>query len=145
MSSAKELATLTRRAAERIVDEAFRAEVANAEDAIHELMLYSAGQFSLAQLAAMGHPYRRGGQPPQDPAIINRQTGLYAASWEQDGPKWAGDHIVTTIENTAPEAAFLTAQGTRKMIGRPIVESVAEEIRERCEERRRQAMERALR
>lgn len=83
----------------------------------------SQGGFASKILTQMGHPYRIGGSPPHDPAIINMQSGRLASSWQFRVSPQAGE-IQLTVFNTAPYAKFML--GTRMMITRPILQRVYE-------------------
>lgn len=84
----------------------------------------SRGRYSSARLAAMGHPYsRRNPRPPQDPAIINRQSGLFLQSW-WTAQRWTKpNNLLNVLTNTAPYAGYLRT-GTRRMIARPIADRI---------------------
>ena len=98
---------------------------------------WSSGRYSTATLVKMGHPYaRRNPHPPQDPSIINRQTGVFWAAWRVIGPEVVGDRLKSRLVNEAPYAYFLD-KGTRTMIARPILSRVMAELQP--ERRRRHA------
>lgn len=83
----------------------------------------SSGRYSLALLAAIGHPYAKANpHPPMHPGIINVQSGVFKRSW-QDQEHRRPDYIGFSIWNNAPHAMFLE-HGTDKMIERPLVELV---------------------
>ena len=100
----------------------------------------SSGPYKTAQLAAMGHPYRHGGRPPQDPAIINLQTGEFYRGWRVIGPRVSGNDLATKLINQSRHARDLE-RGTSRMIARPILIR----IRERVNPRRRALYKAALR
>lgn len=85
----------------------------------------SSGNVSTAQLRQMGHPYSRRLGVDSGPApdyIINRQSGLLAASWVCRAQKNRNDWTVS-LWNTAPQAVYL-AFGTKTSRARPIMEEV---------------------
>lgn len=88
----------------------------------------SKGPFTSAHLKAMGHPYsRRKNRPPMDPAIINKQSGVFLSAWVARPTKETTNSFSTRIENFAPHSTFLI-KGTRKMIARPILQRVREKL-----------------
>lgn len=119
-----------------------------AEEEAHRITdALSSGPYSSAQLAAMGHPYGRGGgaagggrsrrgrrgrspaarqAPPLPPWIINEQTGLFRRSW-QIRARVSRGVLTVEAENTAPHARFLLG-GTRRMIARPFMERLRQEL-----------------
>jgi hypothetical protein len=108
------------------------AEAKSADEALRIARELSSGRFSLAQLARMGHPYRIGGVPPQDAAIVNKQTGAFYRGWRVIGPRQRGGDLATKLVNDSPQAERLS-RGTSRMIARPILTR----IRERVEGKRR--------
>ena len=109
-------------AGHRVVEEALEEALAHARD-------LSQGHFTLAALRRMRHPYRHGGSPPQDPAIINRQSGRFAAAWH---PVWVSATHAKAA-NYSPEAEWLE-KGTARMIARPIVQRVEEATQPKFEQ-----------
>jgi hypothetical protein len=83
------------------------------------LQWFSSGPISSAQLAREDHPYAtRHMVSRYDPAIINKQTGVFRQSWQIGITNIAG-HPIYVVRNTASYAEYLE-HGTRKMIARPI-------------------------
>lgn len=74
-------------------------------------------KLSSGTFVARGEYARRDPRPPQDPAIINVQSGAFRSAWtvKQEGDKWV-------LENDSPHADFML--GTRLMIERPILQRV---------------------
>jgi len=96
----------------------------------------SSGTISSHQLAVMGHPYaRRRPRPPQDAAIINRQSGRFYHGWRLDGGK---------LVNDTGYAPFLF-HGTRRMIARPILVRIGMEVGKKRRTIYKAAISRALR
>ncbi len=126
------IATYLRRATGGMERAAKLAEGASAEEALAILKQLSSGPYSAARLAQLGHPYRIGGSPPQDPAIINRQTPRtgegFRDAWRIEPTRKRGEGLSTRIVNTKPYAAFLLG-GTSKMIPRPILGRMQERLR----------------
>jgi hypothetical protein len=117
------------------------AEKASGQYALEEARRLSMGTYSSAMLRALGFPYsRRRPRPPQDPAIINMQSGQFLFGWRLRAPRVDGGVMRTRLVNVAPHAKFLP-HGTRKMIARPF----EKRIRERVETRRLRLMRAALR
>lgn len=128
------------RKARAIATEARRAERQAAREALAEARKLSSGPYSARALARLGHPYaRRRPRPPLPASVINVQSGRFRAGWQVTG---TGDRLV--LVNASPAARWLTARGTRRMIGRPIAAAVAARIRERRLRRLRQAVRRGL-
>jgi len=87
----------------------------------------SSGRYSMALLAAMGHPYStRDPHPPMHPGIINVQSGVFKRSW-QDVAVRTADFMGSSMWNNAPHAVFLE-DGTPRMISRPLVELVLMDV-----------------
>lgn len=116
------------------------AEKASGQYALEEARRLSMGTYSTAMLRALGHPYARARpRPPQDPAIINMQSGEFLFGWRLRAPRVDGGVMRTRLVNIAPHAKFLP-HGTKKMIARPF----EKRIRERVMTRRRALMRAAL-
>lgn len=98
-----------RRRVERDLDVA---AARTAREARQHAVKLSSGTFN-----ARGEYARRNPRPPQDPAIINVQSGVFRSAWtvRKEGSVWV-------VENDAPHADFM--RGTRLMITRPILERV---------------------
>lgn len=109
---------------------------------------YSSGPYSTAQLVRMGHPYsRRRPRPPQDPGIINRQTGRFISSWRIDAPRRTGGRIVSRLRNTAPYAKDVTegiVNGRWLAIRRPIAKRILRDVRQARVERLKGVLIRVL-
>jgi hypothetical protein len=105
----------------------YRAEQQALREAKAEAQRLSTGPYQPRTLAALGHPYaRRRFQPPLPPWIINRVTGRFYRGWRIDGPRRNGTGgYISRLFNIAPEAAFLTAAGTKRMGPRPLPERIA--------------------
>jgi hypothetical protein len=90
--------------------------------------LSSGTYYSTAQGSRTGYyPYsRRVNAPPAAPYILNVQTGVLRSSWNVSIARGV-DTMTVTIYNKAPYARFMTGLGTRKMIGRPILEQLGKE------------------
>jgi hypothetical protein len=83
---------------------------------------------SLADLAAMGHPYsRRRPNPPHPPHLIHRQRGVFYRNW-RSVVKRTGDDFTVTLLNRSRVGRWsllaLLQHGTDKMIPRPILSNV---------------------
>jgi hypothetical protein len=121
--TAQEAGAILRRRAQALDREVREAERDALQYAVKTAEKLSSGPLTTAALRAMGHPYRIGGSPPQNPAIINVQTGLFRSSWQVNGPHDARGGLVSKLTNTAPYAGFLFA-GTARMIMRPILQAI---------------------
>jgi hypothetical protein len=93
---------------------------------------------SLAQLAKDGHPYARShanvrytatlrnkvnktyfASMPAPPAIINKQTGVFAGSFVLEDPKVKHGAMVVEIQSNDGELDNILKQGTPTMVNRP--------------------------
>jgi len=134
--------TLSKKAVE--LDRAMRlVERESAGEALKIARELSSGRFSAAQLALLSHPYRIGGHPPQDPAIINWQTGEFYRGWRVIGPRAAGGTLTTKLVNESPQARALE-RGTSRMIARPILIRIQERVQARRRTLYRAAIRRTL-
>ena len=106
--------------------------------------IWSSGTYTSAQLAGLGHPFRRGGPGLGDPALINRQSGMFYAAWKSERARVEGGAIKSRVYNDAPWARYLES-GTRKMIARPIKEKVQGFLRPILLDGMQQAIRRAFR
>jgi hypothetical protein len=123
--TAQEAGAILRRRAQALDREVREAEKDALSYAVKTAEKLSSGPLTTAALRAMGHPYRIGGSPPANPAIINVQkaSGGFRDSWQTEGPRKQGAGLVSKLTNTAPYARFLFA-GTSRMIMRPILDSI---------------------
>ena len=117
--------------ADGLTSEAQRVTRDTLADVFAAARLYSSGGLSSRRLRQLGHPYRLGGTPPQDPAVINVQSGEFRAAWEIVP---AADGLSGSVVNQTPQAEFLR-RGTSRMIARPLVERVEEEVMPRHQAR----------
>jgi hypothetical protein len=122
-----QLSLLFRRIARQIDDGAKEAEAEAMKEALKVARSLSSGPLTTRKLAQMGHPYRIGGSPPFDPAIINRQTGKFFAKWRIVGPRRTATGLSSRLVNEAPYAKFL-ARGTPRMISRPFPERIRQQV-----------------
>lgn len=129
--------------AKNIAEEIKASEQVTVQHALSIARVLSSGRLTGAQLARMGHPYRIGGTAPQDPAIINRQTGAFFRGWRIVGPEAKGGNLSTRLVNDAPHAALLFG-GTQKMVARPILERIDQLVAARRAANFRDAIGRAL-
>src|SRR5690242_20499263 len=71
----------------RVFKAVMEAERVSGNDARRTAVKLSSGKFSTLKLRLMHGPYStRDPHPPDDPAIINKQTGLFRSSWHIDPP-----------------------------------------------------------
>lgn len=103
----------------------------------------SSGTFSTAQLRRMGHPYRHGGRPPQNAAIINRQSGSFYRGWQIKPVETRGGRITAGLINTSPHAVLLM-RGTSRMIARPILQLIEKRVTPRRRALYRAAIRKAM-
>lgn len=120
---------------QQYVKEVRAAQVTNGELLLRKVKQFTNQRFySTAQLRRMGHPYAtRAPRPPVKPHILNRQNGLLYQSWKVNVRNYP-DGATVSVVNTAPYAVYMTAAGTTKMIGRPVLD---EALRRTQEERTR--------
>lgn len=135
----KRIALALRRRAIGLESVVREAEKQTAEEGLKIARFLSTGLYTLQALARMGHPYRQGGSPPADPAVINYHRGVFYRGWKVRAPRKSGGVLVTKLVNDSPIAKFLSA-GTRRMIARPILKA----IRKRLTSKRRKFLTAAL-
>lgn len=117
----------------RRIAQAFEPEIRQAEslclqEALRLAHFYSTGLYTTARLEELGHPYAtRRPNPPQDPAIVNYQTGQFYRSWRIIEPRKSGNALRSRLVNEEPYARYLL-QGTRRMIARPILQKIREQL-----------------
>lgn len=140
-----------REAGKRLERNLTAAVLATTKDALQCAVKRSQGPYSLAELAALGHPYAirhlfatAGGGGPFGGQVINYQSGLFAAAWTWSAPSRSGGAIRSRVWNRAPYASFLE-DGTVLMWARPINHAVAAEVFPRFQERLRRALDQTFR
>lgn len=140
--SPRQIAATLRRTAQALNEEVRRAEADSVKEALRIAEELSSGGYSKAALRRLDHPYRIGGSPPADPAIINRQSkeGGFRDSWKIEGPRLTTKGLRTRLVNRAPHARFLF-EGTDRMIARP----TPARIKQRLAKFRRRRYDEALR
>jgi len=147
-ASARDIAKALRRARTEIRRVLMRAEVENANDALATTLGYFSGPYTKAELRALYNPWgpysKTSPHAPAAYAFVNVQSGQTREQWGIDGPKWVGDRIVTVIENPSQIAEWLL-KGTRKMVPRPYVLAIEQDIAPRMERRRKEAWDEVVR
>lgn len=99
---------------------------------------------SLADLAAMGHPYsRKYPRPPHPSHLIHVQSGGFIAKWFAR-TKVVGDDYRLEFGNASGALAGWLEHGTRKMIPRPIMRVIIQEMRYELQVNNRRAYRSAL-
>lgn len=124
-----------------------QAERQTVEQAQAEAKRISQGQYKTAQLIAMGHPYsKRRPRPPDDPAIINFQSGDLFRGWRRKTGNWSGGTLFSYVFNVSDHAAEIEAGGTSKslQIARPIARRVQQRVRAQRLHRLEAAVRRVL-
>jgi hypothetical protein len=100
-------------------------------DALAAARDMSSGPFgNPATLRRLGHPYARRRPVPIGaayPAMINVNTGRFKAAWKTS-TRINRASISVKLANDSPEARFLTERGTKKMVGRPVLEAIQERV-----------------
>lgn len=113
-------------------DELRYAERRNLVDGVKLAKNLSSGEYTTQDLIRLRHPYKHGGQPPQDPAIANEQSGRMKASWKNSLGVWTGDELCSTIYNDAPEAKYFDddqyPEGTDRMMARPLKTELVKQL-----------------
>ncbi len=111
--NAREFAKHTRTMAGRAEREIALAVRETARFAEKEADRWSQGTFKARGEYAVRNP-----RPPQDPGIINQQSGEFRRAWtvrEVEPGKWR-------LENTSPHAGYML--GTKRMIFRPVIDRI---------------------
>jgi len=137
--------------AKQVVNAVISAERTSLALAAANTVKFSLGKYTYKKLERHNYPYGLGkenafgprgqglkgdvrgfgqgeGVPYGDSAIINRQSGLFAASWQVTEPRLVGDELVCSIENTAPYADDLALGIDGLTIPRPLLDAVAEKV-----------------
>ena len=107
-----------------------------------EAIKWSAGTVDKKTLTRMGHPFAVRAAKfglRLNEFLINMQSEEFIKSWVRHGPNIIGDTIESKLYNKAPYAKFL-AEGTNKMIQRPIMVKILRNL----EYKRMQNLKRAL-
>lgn len=134
------------------------------KEALKAADYWSAGPIKQRVLTKMGHPYARrhlsylfgnrsnggtrkvyglGRVGAGFPARINAQRGLFRHGWKVRQQKRGGDEVLTLL-NLSPDARWLTQKGTRKMIGRPVLQAIVRDIRKRTKRLYKDAFKKAM-
>lgn len=134
--------------ANRLKREGAKALVRTANQGVTMAKVYSSGSYSLATLAAMGHPYavRNPGNLPA--WLINRQTGQFQSAWKAEPVRSTLDgHMSAFVVNASPVAGFLAGRNRprSRMIRRPIDDEVRDDLRPVLKAEVRKAIRRAIR
>jgi hypothetical protein len=144
---AAEVAQKLQRMARNLRDNLKRAEADTTDEALRIARAYSRGQLDSADLRRLGHPYRKGGNPPADPAMINRRSGAFASGWRSTPPREsaAGD-LMSRLSNVAPKAGYIFGAGGGKsrMMARPILARVAQLLERRRQRRLTEKLQQTL-
>jgi hypothetical protein len=146
--TAEEAGRILRRRAQNLDREVMAAERDALEFAKKKAVELSSGPLTSAMLRQMGHPYRIGGSPPANPAIINAQhPGGFRDSWKVEGPRKQGAGLVSKIVNLAPYAGFIFGApgGRSRMMARPILAAIAKSVSSWRYRRHLEATRKALR
>ncbi|MCW3053296.1 MAG: hypothetical protein JWN14_2466 [Chthonomonadales bacterium] len=107
----------------------------------------SSGNYSSATLAKMGHPYsKKRPRPPQDPGIINLQSGNFQRGWRRQTGSWSGGALSSFVFNVSREGVLLEAGGSSRstQIRRDLVSLVLPTIRRARRQRLSDAIRKAL-
>jgi hypothetical protein len=125
------------------------AAVAETLDDLRDRAVYqSEGPLTPQELRRLGHPLaRRRGTPQIDPHRVNRQSGVFAGSWDTDGPHEDEGGVFGALFNTDPKAPFLEQpDGGPKstMFPRHPHEAASRDVEPRFTERMDAALVRAL-
>lgn len=124
------------------------AERQNLIDGVKLAQEASSGPYSSKVLAEKGHPYSlRNPNPPQDPAIVNFQTGDFFRGWKSRVPRVQGGNIVSKIVNIDPKAQDVAqgiSTGRKLSVPRPIVNHIMKQLRPIRLRRLQQAVRSAL-
>jgi hypothetical protein len=135
-SNANEYAALMRVRADNLTK-----EIKDTGDELGKIALaraewWSSGPYKQSELTRMGHPYakrnpKRIGQ--KWAGRINEQTGEFKHGWKWSHVEAGSGDMVGTLSNDSDHAKYLTRDGTSRMVGRPVREGIAREVRKEAE------------
>lgn len=148
-----ELADRFNHAAVALPRHALDAEKRTLTDARIRAEFWSSGGESLAAMRKDDHPHaRRHGHRRRDRTMINRQSGEFAASWDEEPPTLNLFGTEARLHNAAPHARYLfdpdsefADGGTRFMFGRDVPAQIESDISGRRELRHVEALLRSFR
>ena len=124
----QEIAAEIRRRAAALAPALRKAEIENLAELQKGAKALSTGRYTSDALAKMGHPYAaRRPRPPDDPAIINFQTGDFLQGWRRRTGTWQAGVLCSTVFNVSAHAALLEHAGGpgSLQIARPLVMRLA--------------------
>lgn len=144
-----ELADQLERIADRIPEELGRALQETTRDALARAQWWSSGGLTERDLRRLDRPYaKRHGSPRLNPDFVNRQSGVFQASWRSGGPAETGDgDLLASVFNVDPKAPYLEQPDggpNSLMFQRHPHEQVAAEVEPRFEQRVALALARSL-
>jgi len=145
-TNAHQVGVYVRERAGRINWELNRAMEATANQMIRRARKLSSGTVSYEMMRRMGHPYRKGGPNPLNPAIINAHRGKFRAGWKKrvftSAARTGGEGVTIKLWNDADAAKYM--RGTKRMVHRPIIRQIIKDTMPAHREEIRRAMRRAI-
>lgn len=129
--TSKEIVEYLNAVKSRLVVEVSQSEMQSMREAkLIAIRDFSSGGFKTAILRRMGHPYsKRNPRPPANPAIMNRQTGLFRSSWQiHISSDVSSQNIKSKLVNTAPYAGYVVGGGNSRMMFRPIKKYIKDKV-----------------
>ncbi len=144
----EEIARKAERLRSKIVAVVIQAEQESLKEAVTAFQRRSSGGLTRRDLRRMGHPFaRRAPQSPMDASKINIGEGTFSREWQQEGVVFSDSGTEGSAYNNSESAKWLATggKGRSKMVDRPIVEAVKQEIQSPRKERLERAYKDVLR
>lgn len=132
----------------KIISAVIQAEQESLKETVATFHRQSSGGLTRRDLRRMGHPFaRRAPQSPVDASKINIGEGTFSREWQQEGVVSSDSGTEGSAYNNSESAKWLATggKGRSKMVERPIVEAVKQEIQAPRKERLERAYKDVLR
>lgn len=132
----------------KIISAVVQAEQESLKETVDTFHRQSSGGLTRRDLRRMGHPFARSApQSPVDASKINIGEGTFSREWQQEGIVSNELGTEGSAYNASESARWLATggKGRSKMVERPIVEAVKQEIQAPRKERLERAYKDAFR